>query len=146
MAARRERMAALDAAGADAAAREVASSASAPHTTGGSGGGGTRHLTQDQIHEIFDFYCNFGRSGVMTHQVRTTAVVWSGGKDGGGGVGSCEASVHLFNGSLVWLAQDSVDSFMFSKFCKECPGLLNSTLNTTGASLPSPPFPIHQYR
>lgn len=47
-----------------------------------------RILTQDEIHDIFDFYCNFGRSAIMTYQ-------------------------------------DAMDSFMFMKFARECPGLLD---------------------
>jgi len=52
---------------------------------GGSGGGGGGRfidsasvasaapaLTQPQLREMFEFYCNFGRSAVMTYQVRPT--------------------------------------------------------------------------
>jgi len=59
---------------------------------------GGRVLTQDQIHDIFDFYANFGRSAVMTYQ-------------------------------------DSMDNFMFMKFAKECPVLIDHTLNRTEIDL-----------
>jgi hypothetical protein len=62
------------------------------------GGGGVRVLTQDQIHDIFDFYANFGRSAVMSYQ-------------------------------------DSMDNFMFMKFAKECPGLIDPVLNKTEIDL-----------
>jgi hypothetical protein len=53
-------------------------------------------LTQEQLREVFDFYCNFGRSAVMTYQ-------------------------------------DSMDSFMFMKFARECPDLLDAKTSQTGA-------------
>ncbi|RYY32609.1 hypothetical protein EON62_05150, partial [archaeon] len=55
-------------------------------------------LTPAQIREIFDFYCNYGRSAVMTYQ-------------------------------------DSLDSFMFSKFARECPDLMDKYLNRTEVDL-----------
>eukprot|EP01138_Halocafeteria_seosinensis_P011332 gb/GECG01011575.1/.p1 GENE.gb/GECG01011575.1/~~gb/GECG01011575.1/.p1 ORF type:complete len:757 (+),score=97.71 gb/GECG01011575.1/:1-2271(+) len=55
-------------------------------------------LTQDQIHDIFDFYANFGRSAVMT-------------------------------------VQETIDSFMFMKFARECPGLLGKDLTRTDVDL-----------
>jgi len=55
-------------------------------------------LSQQQIHEIFEFYANFGRSAVMSYQ-------------------------------------DSLDSFMFMKFARECPGLLDNVLNKTEVDL-----------
>lgn len=80
-----------------------------PAETGGGGGGGgggdagsvvmaPPALTQDQIHDVFEFYANFGRSAVMTHQ-------------------------------------DSLDSFMFMKFARECPDLLDAKLNKTEVDL-----------
>ncbi len=44
-------------------------------------------LTREQLEVVFDYYANFGRSGVMT-------------------------------------PQKSMDSFMFMKFCRECPDLV----------------------
>ena len=55
-------------------------------------------LTQEQIHDIFDFYANFGRSAVMT-------------------------------------VQDTMDSFMFMKFARECPGLIAKNLTRTDVDL-----------
>jgi hypothetical protein len=57
-----------------------------------------RSLSQDQIHDIFEFYANFGRSAVMTYQ-------------------------------------DSLDSFMFMKMCRECPGLISRELSKTELDL-----------
>jgi len=71
---------------------------------GGMGGGGASvvsssapAINQDQLREVFEFYCNFGRSAIMTYQ-------------------------------------DSMDSFMFMKFARECPDLMDRRLNATGAS------------
>ena len=66
---------------------------------GGSGGGSQplARLSQEQLREIFEFYCNFGRTAIMTYQ-------------------------------------DSLDSFMFMKFARECPDLMDRRLNATGAS------------
>jgi hypothetical protein len=62
------------------------------------GMGGGPALNQAQIHEIFEFYANFGRSAVMTYQ-------------------------------------DSLDSFMFMKFARECPGLMDRALTATEVDL-----------
>ena len=87
--------------------------------TGGGGGGSGREsaggppaINQEQLREIFEFYCNFGRTAIMTYQ-------------------------------------DSLDSFMFMKFARECPDLMDRRLNATGACggggraprLPSPCAP-----
>jgi len=71
---------------------------------GGGGGGGSVHevaggppaINQEQLREIFEFYCNFGRTAIQTYQ-------------------------------------DSLDSFMFMKFARECPDLMDRRLNATGA-------------
>ena len=55
-------------------------------------------LTQADIMEVFEYYCNFGRSAVQS-------------------------------------VQDSMDSFMFMKFAKECPGLLEDEVSRTDVDL-----------
>lgn len=52
-------------------------------------------LTQAQITEIFEFYCNFGRTNAQTYQ-------------------------------------ETMDSFMFMKFARECPGLLEGSVSGYG--------------
>lgn len=55
-------------------------------------------INQEQLREVFEFYCNFGRSAIMTYQ-------------------------------------DSLDSFMFMKFARECPDLMDRRLNATEVDL-----------
>lgn len=55
-------------------------------------------LNEDKIREVFDFYCNFGRTMAQDYQ-------------------------------------DTLDSFMFMKFARECPGLLTRSLTRTDIDL-----------
>ena len=64
----------------------------------GIGAGGVPAINQEQLREIFEFYCNFGRTAIMTYQ-------------------------------------DSLDSFMFMKFARECPDLMDRRLNATEIDL-----------
>lgn len=78
-------------------------------------------LTREQIREMFDYYANFGRSskawtfaGPVT-QVTLTHSFWFGTQPDAMGF------------------QDTIDSFMFMKFAKECPDLLDGhRLTRTG--------------
>jgi hypothetical protein len=78
----------------------AASASSAAGESPGSRSAGPKLLSRDQLYEIFDFYCNFGRSMAQDYQ-------------------------------------ETLDSFMFMKFAKECPGLLETSgpLNRTTVDL-----------
>ncbi|KAA0168170.1 hypothetical protein FNF28_02589 [Cafeteria roenbergensis] len=60
--------------------------------------GAKRLLSREELFEIFDFYCNYGRSMVQDYQ-------------------------------------ESLDSFMFMKFARECPQLLSGSVNRTAIDL-----------
>ena len=52
---------------------DIASSPPSPPAGGGGGGSGggsqpLARLSQEQLREIFEFYCNFGRTAIMTYQ------------------------------------------------------------------------------
>lgn len=77
-------------------------------------------LTREQIREMFDYYANFGRSSkawtiAPSDSVTLTHLLWFGTQPDAMGF------------------QDTIDSFMFMKFAKECPDLLDGhRLTRTG--------------
>lgn len=85
-------------------------------------------LTRDQLEVIFDYYANFGRSGVMTPQKSMDSFMWVPCPE------PCAAAVLLSVLSLVHVLVASPDHaylslcvFVFArfmKFCRECPDLV----------------------